>query len=116
MLTTPIPARPTIFNFGAAPAFVTLVADYTPPGRLGASYGVSFFLSFGIGSFAATFAGFFADRWGTDSVFVVLAVAFTVWFTIGGILDIRFMYAALRKLTRDARDDGTVAQEDHLAR
>ena len=68
-----------IFNFGAAPAFVTLVADYTPPGRLGASYGVSFFLSFGIGSFAATFAGFFADRWGTDSVFVVLAAVAGLW-------------------------------------
>lgn len=62
-----------IINFTMQPAFVTLVADYSPSGRLGVSYGISFFLSFGLGSFAATFAGFFADRWGTDSVFLMLA-------------------------------------------
>lgn len=78
-LTTDVALLFSIFvfvvaNFALQPAFVTLVAEYSPPGRLGASFGVSFFLSFGVGSFAATFAGFFADRWGTDSVFAMLAV------------------------------------------
>ena len=63
-----------IVSFAMQPSLVTLVAEYSPPGRLGASYGLSFFLSFGLGSFAATFAGFFADRWGTDAVFSMLAV------------------------------------------
>ena len=57
-----------IINSTLQPAFVTLVAEYSPSGRLGVSYGVSFFLSFGLGSFAATFAGFFADRWGIEAV------------------------------------------------
>ena len=48
-----------IVSFTMQPSLVTLVAEYSPPGRLG--------------SFAATFAGFFADRWGTDSVFSMLA-------------------------------------------
>ena len=63
-----------VMNFAMAPALVTLVADFSPPGRMGASYGVMFFLAFGLGSFAATLAGFTADRWGTDAVFTVLAL------------------------------------------
>lgn len=67
-----------IVSFAMQPALVTLVAEYSPPGRLGASYGLSFFLSFGLGSFAATLAGFFADRWGTDAVFSMLAAVAAV--------------------------------------
>ena len=63
-----------VTNFAMAPAIVTLIADYAAPGRMGSSYGVMFFLSFGLGSFAATLAGFTADEWGTDAVFLVLAV------------------------------------------
>ncbi len=62
-----------VVSFASAPAFVTLVADYSPPGHLGASFGVTFFLSFGLGSFAATFAGFAAGQWGTDSVFALMS-------------------------------------------
>ncbi len=60
-------------NFSGQPVYSGLIADYTPEGALGRSYGVSFFAAFGIGSAAATVSGFFADRWGTDSVFLVLA-------------------------------------------
>lgn len=63
-----------ILNFAMAPALVTLVADFSPPGRMGASFGLMFFLSFGLGSFAATLAGFTAGQWGTDAVFLVLAL------------------------------------------
>ncbi len=64
-------------NFSSQPIYAGLIADYTPPEALGRSYGVSFFAAFGIGSLAASFSGFFADRWGTDSVFLVLS-AFAV--------------------------------------
>ena len=60
-------------NFSGQPIYTGLIADYSPQRALGRSYGVSFFAAFGIGSVAATLAGFFANRWGTDSVFLMLA-------------------------------------------
>lgn len=60
-------------DFSSQPIYTGLIADYTPEGALGRSYGISFFSAFGIGSLAATLAGFFADRWGTDSVFLALS-------------------------------------------
>ncbi len=65
-------------NFSGQPIYTGLIADYSPQRALGRSYGVSFFAAFGIGSIAATIAGFFADRWGTDSVFLVLAALVVV--------------------------------------
>ena len=83
-----------IVNFAMQPAFVTLVADYSPPGRLGTSFGISFFLSFGMGSFAASFAGFFADRWGTDSVFAMLAAVAL----LGTLLTVALVAVSRRRL------------------
>jgi predicted MFS family arabinose efflux permease len=62
-----------VLSFAQAPSIVTMVADYAPPGHLGASFGMMFFLAFGLGSFAATLAGFTAEQWGTDAVFTILA-------------------------------------------
>lgn len=59
--------------FAGQPIFTTLIADYSPQHALGRSYGFTFFAAFGLGSGAATFAGFFADRWGTGAVFFALA-------------------------------------------
>ncbi len=61
------------FNFSGQPVYTSLIAEYTPQGAMGRSYGVSFFAAFGLGSSAATVSGFFADRWGTASVFLALA-------------------------------------------
>jgi predicted MFS family arabinose efflux permease len=61
------------FNFSGQPVYTSLIAEYTPQGAVGRSYGISFFAAFGLGSVAASFAGFFAERWGTGSVFVSLA-------------------------------------------
>ena len=55
-----------------------LVADYAPQGAAGRAFGISFFLSFGLGSFAATFAGLVATRWGTGAAFTVLAIVSAV--------------------------------------
>jgi len=62
------------FNFAGQPVYTSLIAEYTPQGLVGRSYGISFFASFGLGSAAASFAGFFAERWGTGSVFLSLVV------------------------------------------
>ena len=83
-----------VTNFAMAPALVTLIADFSPPGRIGASFGMMFFLAFGMGSFAATLAGFTADRWGVDAVFLVLAAV-----SGGGAV----ISAALFYLARGAR-------------
>jgi MFS family permease len=61
------------FNFTGQPIYNGLIAEYTPHELMGRSYGISFFAAFGLGSSAATFAGFFAERWGTGSVFLSLA-------------------------------------------
>ena len=61
------------FNFSGQPVYNGLIAEYTPQGAMGRSYGISFFAAFGLGSGAASFAGFFAQRWGTGSVFLSLA-------------------------------------------
>ena len=74
-------------NFSGQPVYTGLIADYSPQRALGRSYGISFFAAFGIGSSAATVAGFFADRWGTDAVYQVLAgfvlltltLSITIW-------------------------------------
>ena len=62
-----------LFNFAQQPVFNGMIADYAPLGAAGRSFGISFFLTFGLGSFAATFAGLVADRWGTGPMFVMLA-------------------------------------------
>jgi predicted MFS family arabinose efflux permease len=68
-----ISAAFVFFNFSGQPVYNGLIADYTPQGTMGRSYGISFFAAFGLGSAAASFAGFFAQRWGTGSVFLSLA-------------------------------------------
>jgi predicted MFS family arabinose efflux permease len=62
------------FNFSSQPVYNSLLAEYVPGSAIGRSYGLSFFASFGLGSTAATFSGFLAERWGTPSVFLALAV------------------------------------------
>jgi SSS family solute:Na+ symporter len=37
-------------------------------------------------------------------------IATTIWFTIGGLIDLRYMFRRLREVRRDATDDGTVTE------
>ncbi|MEZ4502046.1 MAG: MFS transporter [Dehalococcoidia bacterium] len=68
-----------LFNFAQQPVFNGMIADYAPLGAAGRAFGVSFFLTFGIGSFSATIAGLVADRWGIGPMFFMLAgVAFVL--------------------------------------
>ncbi len=91
-------------NFSSQPIYAGLIADYTPPQALGRSYGVSFFAAFGIGSLAASFSGFFADRWGTDSVFLVLSgfAVLTLMLAAG------IWYLGEQALRRETADSETV--------
>ena len=70
--------------FANQPVFTGLIADYSPPGAVGRSYGISFFAGFGLGSTGGVIAGALVDRWDTQaaflglSVFMVLSVALSM--------------------------------------
>ena len=73
-------------DFSSQPIYTGLIADYAPANAIGRSYGVSFFAAFGIGSLAATFAGFIAERWGTDAVFLSLAGVVTITISLAAAI------------------------------
>lgn len=60
-------------NFSQQPILNGLIADYAPEGAAGRAFGIFFFLSFGLGSFAGSAAGIVADRAGTEPMFYMLA-------------------------------------------
>lgn len=59
--------------FGLQPLGNTLVAKYSPEGLRGRSYGLSFFLSFGIGAFGSGFAGYIGESQGFAVTYLWLA-------------------------------------------
>lgn len=62
-----------VVNFAQQPVVNGLIADYAPDGRRGMAYGVSFFLTFGVGSIAGSIAGLVAERAGTEAAFYLFA-------------------------------------------
>ncbi len=60
--------------FANQPVFTGLIADYSPAGAIGRSYGVSFFAGFGLGSTGGVIAGALVDRWDTEAAFLGLTV------------------------------------------
>jgi predicted MFS family arabinose efflux permease len=73
--------------FAGQPVFTGLIADYSPPGAVGRSYGISFFAGFGVGGTGGVIAGAFVDRWDTQAAFlgltgflaVSVALSFLLW-------------------------------------
>lgn len=61
------------FHFMAQPIYNNLIADYSPASWRGRSYGIFYFLTFGLGSFSATLLGYTAEQLGTNWVFLVMA-------------------------------------------
>ena len=47
-------------------------------------------------------------------IMLSISVVTTIWFTIGGIIDIRHMYGLLKKIKRNDLDDGTVVDHHNL--
>ncbi len=58
--------------FSNQPISNTLIAEFTHSANRGLGYGISFFLSFGIGSFAAGFGGYIAENMGVGAVFPIM--------------------------------------------
>jgi len=81
------------FNFAAQPVFSSLIAEYTPVGLLGRSFGVSFFATFGLGAAGGAIAGIFVDRWDTGAAFLAMAAFAAVTF----ILTLALLALSLRR-------------------
>ena len=47
-------------------------------------------------------------------VYLFIGVVVCIWFTIGGLLDIRFLFRKLAKMKRSDLDDGRVAGHHNL--
>ncbi len=60
------------FHFGAQPVGNVLVSTFSFPQRRGFVFGLSFFLTFSFGSFAASFSGLVAEKFGLSYVFIAL--------------------------------------------
>ena len=65
----------SILLFSGQPMGNALLARLTPPGRRGITFGMSFTLSFGVGSLAAGAMGYVADQVGLQGAFVGLGLA-----------------------------------------
>lgn len=65
------------FYFAAQPLWTGLIADYSPPGAVGRSYGFSFFAGFGLGGTGGIIAGVFVDVWDTQAAFLGLGAIMT---------------------------------------
>jgi predicted MFS family arabinose efflux permease len=79
--------------FANQPVFTGLIADYSPPGAVGRSFGISFFAGFGLGSTGGVIAGALVDRWDTQAAFLGLS-AFMV---LSALLSIALWVMAERR-------------------
>jgi len=59
--------------FMGQPVYNSLVADYSPNNWRGRMFGISFFCSFGFGSFSASLLGYVAEKLSTNWIFWVIA-------------------------------------------
>jgi len=62
------------FYFCAQPIGNILLASFTSAAARGRGYGISFFFSFGVGSLAASFCGFIAEKVSLSGVFYALSL------------------------------------------
>jgi predicted MFS family arabinose efflux permease len=65
-----------VIHFIWQPVGNSLIAQISHSKHRGLSYGISFFLSFGVGSFAAGIGGLIAENYGINFVFPVMALFF----------------------------------------
>jgi len=60
-------------HFMGQPVYNMLVAEYSPDNWRGRMFGISFFCLFGVGSFAGSLLGYFAERLDSSWIFWILA-------------------------------------------
>jgi hypothetical protein len=62
-----------LVHFMNQPIYNSLIASYVPRGRRSLGYGFSFLMSFGLGSFGATFAGHAGSTFSQQFYYATLA-------------------------------------------
>ncbi len=72
--------------FANQPVLTGLIADYSPPGAVGRSFGISFFAGFGLGSTGGVIAGALVDRWDTQAAFLGLSAFMAVSVVLSFVL------------------------------
>jgi MFS family permease len=77
------------FLFFVQPFYQASIAEYTPPGKRGLSYGFTYLAVFGVGALGAVIAGALLTYFSADQLFLVLAGLGTVGATLGGYLVVR---------------------------
>jgi MFS family permease len=93
-------------NFAQQPIVNGLITDYSPEGAVGRAFGISFTLTFGVGSVAGGVAGLLAERSGTPAAFYALAIVGAV--VIAGMVAVE-MGARRRRIQQDAARYAEVA-------
>jgi len=63
----------SLFHFSVQPIENHLISVLMPPQLVSSGYGIKFLFTFGVGSFAAGFAGYIADHYAIQNLFPILA-------------------------------------------
>ncbi len=77
------------FLFAVQPFYQASVAEYTPPGKRGLSYGFTYLGVFGVGALGAVIAGTLLTYFSPEQLFLVLAGLAVGAATLGGYLSFR---------------------------
>jgi MFS family permease len=77
------------FLFAVQPFYQASVAEYTPPGKRGLSYGFTYLGVFGVGALGAVIAGTLLTYFTPEQLFLVLAGLAVGAATLGGYLSFR---------------------------
>ena len=77
------------FYFSTQPIQNYLLTRYFPKHRQGLGYGIHFFLTFGVGSTAASVCGYLADHFRLESAFYAMGLCFVLSSILAWILLIR---------------------------
>jgi len=90
--------------YGHQPALNSLAGLITPEGMRGTMFGVLFFFSFGLGSVSTFITAFFANRYSTESAFLILTV-----FSLSALL-LSFLAPSHEKQSKGNKKEGGESQ------
>ena len=87
--------------FGMQPLGNALIAKYSPAGVRGRSYGLSFFISFGVGAFGSGFAGYVGEHTGFADVYLWLALIACLSLSLAALILVRAIKVGRRMEARE---------------
>ena len=76
----------SFFHFSVQPVENHMISKLMPPRLVSSAYGVKFLFTFGVGSFAAGFAGYITDNYSIATLFPILGVIICISVLVVGIL------------------------------